>query len=151
MEFTFLYWHWIAFGMLLIIAELFIPSFTIFWFGLGAILVGLVLLLAPELSLNWQLLLWALSSIAFTYLWFRFLKPRMLDQTKAGLSREAALGASGQVISTPVEGKRGVVRFTTPLLGSDEWSFICAQEVETGDRVIVRDISGNTLIVDKKV
>ena len=150
MEFTFLYWHWLAFGMLLIIAELFIPSFTIFWFGLGAILVGLILLVAPDLSLNWQLFLWALSSIAFTFLWFRFLKPRMLDQTKAGLSREAALGASGQVISVPIEGKRGVVRFATPLLGSDEWPIICDQDVVTGDRVFVRDVSGNTLIVEKR-
>lgn len=150
MEFTVLYWHWIAFGMLLILAELFIPSFTIFWFGLGAILVGLILLIAPELSVNWQLFLWGLASIGFTFLWFRFLKPRMIDKTKAGLSREAALGESGQVIRTPIAGERGVVRFSTPLLSSDEWPFICDQEVVAGDRVFVRDVSGNTLIVEKR-
>ena len=150
MEFTFLYWHWIAFGMLLIMAELFIPSFTIFWFGLGAILVGVILLIAPGLSVNWQLFLWSISSIAFTFLWFRFLKPRMGDKTKAGLSREAVLGESGQVIRTPIEGERGVVRFSTPLLSSDEWPFICEQEVAAGDRVFVKDVSGNTLIVEKK-
>ena len=150
MEFTFLYWHWIAFGMLLIMAELFIPSFTIFWFGLGAILVGIILLIAPGLSVNWQLFLWAISSIGFTFFWFRFLKPRMGDKTKAGLSREAVLGESGQVIRTPIEGERGVVRFSTPLLSSDEWPFICEQEVAAGDRVFVKDVSGNTLIVEKK-
>lgn len=150
MNITLLYWHWIAFGMLLIIAELFIPSFTIIWFGLGAILVGLTLLIVPPLSTSWQLLLWALSSIVFTYLWFRYLRPRMTDQTKAGLSREAVLGENGQVIRVPIEGQRGVVRFTTPLLGSDEWPFICEQEVATGDRVTVRDVSGNTLIVEKR-
>jgi membrane protein implicated in regulation of membrane protease activity len=32
-----LYWHWLAFGMILIITELFIPSFTVFWFGLAAL------------------------------------------------------------------------------------------------------------------
>ena len=150
MAFTFLYWHWIAFGMLLIIAELFIPSFTIFWFGLGAILVGLILLITPELPLNWQLFLWAISSIAFTFLWFRFLKPRMVDKTKAGLSREAALGETGQVIKAPIEGERGIVRFSTPLLGSDEWPIICNQDIIAGDRVVVRDVSGNTLIVEKR-
>ena len=150
MEFTFLYWHWIAFGMLLIMAELFIPSFTIFWFGLGAILVGIILLIAPDLSVNWQLFLWAISSITFTFLWFRFLKPRMGDKTKAGLSREAVLGESGQVIRAPIEGERGIVRFSTPLLSSDEWPFICEQEVIAGDRVLVKDVSGNTLIVEKR-
>lgn len=150
MDFTFLYWHWIAFGMLLIIAELFIPSFTIFWFGLGAILVGLILLIAPNLSVNWQLFLWAISSIGFTFLWFRFLRPRMVDKTKAGLSREAALGETGQVTKAPIEGERGVVRFSTPLLGSDEWPIICDQDIVAGDRVIVKDVSGNTLIVEKR-
>ena len=150
MDFTFLYWHWIAFGMLLIMAELFIPSFTIFWFGLGAILVGFILLIAPDLPVNWQLFFWAISSIAFTFFWFRFLKPRMGDRTKAGLSREAVLGESGQVIRTPIEGERGIVRFSTPLLSADEWPFICEQEVATGDRVFVKDVSGNTLIVEKK-
>jgi hypothetical protein len=40
-------WHWLVLGMLLIIAELFIPSFTIFWFGLGALLVAGCLWLLP--------------------------------------------------------------------------------------------------------
>jgi membrane protein implicated in regulation of membrane protease activity len=150
MDFTFLYWHWLAFGMILIIAELFIPSFTIFWFGLGAILVGLILLIAPDISVNWQLFLWALSSIGFTFLWFRFLKPLMVDRTKAGLSREAVVGESGQVIKIPMGNERGIVRFSTPLLGSEEWSFICEQPVAAGDRIFVRDVSGNTLIVEKR-
>jgi len=143
------YWHWLILGLLLIIAELFIPSFTIFWFGLGALLVGVLLLLIPSLPLTGQLLLFALASILFTYLWFRYLRPLMSDRTKAGLSREAALGETGQVIQVPVEGRRGMVRFTTPLLGADEWPFICEQTVAIGDRVVVRDISGNTLLVDR--
>jgi len=143
------YWHWLVLGLLLIIAELFIPSFTIFWFGLGALLVGILLLIIPSLPLTGQLLLFAFASILFTFLWFRYLRPLMSDRTKAGLSREAALGETGQVIQVPVEGRRGKVRFTTPLLGADEWPFICEQTVIIGDRVIVRDISGNTLIVER--
>ena len=40
-----LYWHWLVLGMLLVAGEIFIPSFNILWFGLGALLVGLLLLL----------------------------------------------------------------------------------------------------------
>jgi len=150
MEFKVLYWHWLVFGMLLIIAELFIPSFTVFWFGLGALIVALILWLLPELTVTWQLFVWAVASIAFTVFWFKFFKPLMTDRTKAGISREAILGESGQVIKTPEEGRRGKVRFATPLLGNDEWPFICEQEVDSGDRVFVKDISGNTLIVEKR-
>ncbi len=150
MAFKLLYWHWLAFGMLLILAEIFIPSFTIFWFGLGAMVVALVLLIGEDLPLSWQLFIWAMASCTFTVLWFRYLRPRMIDRTKAGLSREAALGETGQVIRMPEEGNRGMVRFSTPLLGSDEWQFICDVEVTVGDRVMVREVSGNTLIVAKK-
>lgn len=145
-----LYWHWLTLGLLLILAELFIPSFTIFWFGLGALLVGGLLLLLGELALSWQIFIWAIASGLFTFLWFRFLKPRMTDRTKAGLSREAIVGESGQVIGAPEEGRRGTVRFAKPLLGSDEWPFICEQPVTIGDRVFVKDVSGNTLIVERR-
>ena len=43
MESMIFYWYWLVFGMVLVIAEMFIPSFTIFWFGLGAIIVGGIL------------------------------------------------------------------------------------------------------------
>ena len=150
MNFTLLYWHWLVLGMILIIAEIFVPSFTIFWFGLGAVIVAVLLLVAPGLAATWQLLIWALASCCFALLWFKFFKPLMRDRTNAGISREAALGESGQVIKVPEAGGRGVVRFTTPLLGSDEWQFICEQSVSSGDRVFVKEISGNTLIVEKR-
>ena len=150
MQFKLLYWYWLVFGMVLIIAELFIPSFTIFWFGLGAILVAGLLLMLPDLTISWQLFIWAIASSILTFLWFRFFKPLMVDRTKAGISREAILGEIGQVIRIPEQEKRGIVRFTTPLLGADEWPFICDQQIIAGDRVMVKDISGNTLIVEKR-
>ena len=145
-----LYWHWLAFGMILIILEMVIASFTIFWFGLGACLVGGLLLLAPNLDISVQILLWAIFSAFFTFLWFRVLRPRMTDQSKSGMAREAVLGLSGMVVKIPQEGHRGVVRFSTPVLGSDEWQFICEQNVVVGDRVYIIETSGNTLVVEKR-
>lgn len=149
MEITVVYWHWLVLGMVLIVTEIFMPSFTIFWFGLGAAVVAGVLWLAPNLSLSWQLFIWAIASCLFTFLWFKLFRPLMVDRTKAGIAREAIMGESGQVIRKPLEGKNGMVRFTTPLLGSDEWPFICEEQVAVGDRVVVKDISGNTLIMGR--
>jgi membrane protein implicated in regulation of membrane protease activity len=143
------YWHWLVFGMLLIIVEVFIPSFTIFWFGLGALLVAVLMLFISGIDFSWQLFTWAVASIGFTLLWFKFVRPMMTDRTRAGLSREAAIGETGQVIRLPNKNQRGIVRFSTPLLGSDEWPFICDAPVAIGDRVYVTDISGNTLVVTK--
>jgi membrane protein implicated in regulation of membrane protease activity len=150
MEYDLEYWQWLILGMLLIIAELFIPSFTIFWFGLGALLVAGVVWLVPELNFRWQLFIWAVASATFTFLWFRYFKGLMPDRTKAGVPREAIVGESGRVIQAPEENRHGRVRFATPLLGSDEWAFVCDTPVAVGDRVHVKDISGNTLIVEKR-
>lgn len=141
------YWHWLVFGMLLIITEIFVPNFTIVWFGLAAIVVSGLMLIFPSISLTWQLFIWALASCAMTFLWFKYIKPRMVDRTHAGIARESILGQTGQVIKAPVDGRNGVLRFAVPMLGSDEWAFFCNEPVATGDRVVVKEISGNTLIV----
>lgn len=148
MEFELAYWHWLVLGIALMLVEIFIASFTIFWFGLGALVVG-VLSVVIDMSFTVQIIVWAIASVTFTILWFKFLKPKMVDKTTAGIAREAAIGESGQVVKVPTEGSRGVVRFTIPLLGDDEWDFISENDVALGDRVHIKDISGNTLIVVK--
>ena len=147
MKLAILYWHWLIFGMLLMMVELFVPSMTILWFGLGGLMVGLWLWVAPGTGLSLQLLVWALASCGFVLLWFKLLKPRMVHRTTAGISREAMIGEIGLVLKAPQGDQLGSVRFTTPLLGEDEWPFRCDSQIGVGERVSVSDISGNTLVV----
>jgi len=141
------YWHWLVLGIVLVIVEAFVPSFTIFWFGLGAALVGASLWIGLPLGLTGQILLWAVASSVFCAIWFLIIKPRMRDKTTAGIAREALLGQVGQVIREPGPETLGWVRFSTPLLGDDEWPIRSEEPVKLGDRVKVMDISGNTLTV----
>lgn len=149
MEVELAYWHWIVFGVILVLSEIALSTFFILWFGIAAILVGLLMLVAPELDLNWQILIWTGLSVVMALLWFRFLKPLSVDQTKAGLSREAIVGEIGQVIRVPGNERRGKLRFPAPILGSDEWEIISTDELSEGERVQVKDVSGNTLVVKK--
>jgi len=57
------------------------------------------------------------------------------------------IGQEGMVIRLGPEIEQGTIRFSMPVLGSDEWQFICREHVAVGDRLVVEDISGNTLIV----
>ena len=148
-EFIVLYWHWIVLGIALMAMEILLPSFVALWFGAAAVVVGVLLLFIPSLSVAVQVVLWVIFSIIFTWLWFRIMQPLAVDKTKAGLSREAIIGEIGQVLSAPTTERRGTLRFSVPILGADEWPFICSDEVASGDRVRVSDISGNDLIVIK--
>lgn len=144
------WWHWLAFGLVLIGAELLVPSFTIFWFGLGAILTGLMVLLFPELSLAGQLVLFGVFSVAWTIFWFRILKPRMIDRSLAGMSGEAILGEQAFVIKGTLSPQdKGRIRFTVPLLGSEEWTCRCEETLQAGDQVRVSGMVGHVLTVEK--
>lgn len=147
-SFTPLYWHWLIAGMALIVSEIFIASFTILWFGLGACLVGVLLWIGIDLSLTWQVFLWVVSSALFTLGWFKVIKPLSVDRTMAGLSREAVLGERGLLIKeTGIEGQKGEVRFQVPLLGSETWPCISNEPIKAGETVRVTDVMGNALVV----
>jgi inner membrane protein len=148
--FEILYWHWMVLGMLLMLSEIVFTSFFVLWFGAAAIVIGVLLYLFPGISLTWQIFIWTLLSSALAWGWFKYLKPLSIDKTKAGLSAEAIVGQIGQVLSPPNGDHRGKMRFPAPILGNDEWLIISQDQLAIGDRVIVKSVSGNSLIVSKQ-
>lgn len=144
------YWHWLVFGLCLALAEMMLVSFVALWFGLSAIIVGLLLWIVP-FSFTLQLLVWIILSIFIVFAWFKWVSPNFKNKTFSGMAREGMLGQIGTVIEyNSVHEGRGTLRFPAPILGDDEWQFICTDRVALGDRVIVREFSGNTLIVSAK-
>ncbi len=143
------WWHWILGGFVLIGLELIIPSFTIIWFGLGALLVGLLVAVSPAMPDWLQVLLWAMASVAFTVMWFKYLKPKG-DRTHAGLSKEGIVGETGIIIKgTSDSFAKGVVRFRISILGADEWTCFADEPLPVGSTVQVEDIEGQILKVRK--
>jgi len=140
-------WHWFVLGVLLMLSELVLPAFAALWFGIGALMVGVLYWMFPMMGLTTQLVTWIILSVLCTLLWFKFIKPLSIDKTKAGLSREATIGQVGMVIQTHMEHDLITVRFPMPVLGSDEWSCRSLAPVQVGDRVRVVEISGNDLVV----
>ena len=144
------YWHWIVFGVVLAGVEIFVPSFYMIWLGASAIVVGLLTLFLP-IPFVVQLSLWGLLSVACLVIWFKFVSPKMKDVTKSGMAKEALFGQLGTVLEYNASTSRGRLRFPAPLLGEDEWAFICTESVAVGDKVSVTDTSGNDLIVKTTV
>lgn len=144
------YWHWLIFGLCLIISELMLVSFVALWFGVSAIIVGLILWVMP-FSFTLQLILWGILSIIIVFAWFKWVSPHLKNKSFSGMSRERMIGQTGTVIEyNSFHEGRGTMRFPAPILGNDEWQFICTDTIGLGDRVIVREFSGNTLIVSAK-
>jgi len=141
------WWHWIVGGFVLVIAELVVPSFFIIWFGLGALLVGL-LMLAFDLALNAQLLTWTLASIGMTVLWFRVFKQSFV-KTRSGTSDGEAIGEIGLLVGAVAPFERGKVRFQRPVLGAEEWVCLADAPIAAGERVRVVAVEGSFVRVSK--
>lgn len=141
------YWHWLVLGLILIALEIFTAGFVLLWLGVSALIVGVVSFVV-DIGFTSELLMWTVLSITDLFVWFKFIQPHFRDKTLSGMSREAVVGQSAMVIQTNT-GERGRLRFSMPVMGSDEWSFICQDVVAVGERVTVTDVSGNTLVVSK--
>jgi len=140
------YWHWLALGLLLVGLEMVVPSFVLIWLGASAFVVGFLMLVLP-ISFAMQLVIWGVLSILSLILWFKYVAPKMKDKTYSGMALEALFGKVGTVLDYNADSSRGRLRFPAPLLGEDEWRFICEEKLTAGDKVSVVDISGNDLIV----
>jgi len=144
------YWHWMIFGLALALLEIMMLSFVALWFGLSAFVVGLLLWVLP-LSFTMQLTIWIILSICIIFSWFKWVSPLLKNKSFSGMAKESMLGQIGTVIEyNSAHDGRGTLRFSAPILGADEWQFICTDTVEVGSRVIVREFSGNALIVSIK-
>ncbi len=82
-----LWWHWTIFGLALAAFDLYIPSFTLLWFGIGAVATGFAAGLydaGPPLQVSY----WMLSSLSVAAFWALWVRPGFVPE--AGPSGEAA-------------------------------------------------------------
>lgn len=142
------WWHWEIAGLALVLLELAVPAFFVIWFGFGAMLVGLVLLLAPGLALSAQIGVWVLASVAMTVLWFRVFK-RSQHKTLVGTAAGEVIGEIGLLVSAVAPFERGKVRFQRPVLGAEEWACVAESAIAAGERVRVVSVEGSNVKVAK--
>ncbi len=140
-----LWWHWIILGLILIMSEIFVPLFIVLWFGVSALIVGVVDL-GFETSFVSELILWIVLSVVFLVLWFVFLKDKTI--TRSGQS-DSNLNTKG-VVSKKIDfDSRGKVKFDTPVLGSREWQANADESIEVGESVHIVEVHGQLIKVKK--
>lgn len=141
------WWHWAVTGIVLILAELAVPAFVLIWFGLGALVVALVVALGA-IDFTAQLAVWLAVSVLLVFLWFKVFRPER-HKTRIGMSDPAVVGEIGLLARDVAPFERGEVRFQKPMLGTDTWPCIADEAIKSGERVKVVDVEGSLLKVVK--
>ncbi|MFB4391517.1 MULTISPECIES: NfeD family protein [unclassified Pseudomonas] len=134
------WWIWLVFGIALVLLELVMPTFFILWFGIGAVLVALIALAAPELGLDMQILLWVLLSSVTTFLWFKVFRRKQPDTR---WTADSVIGEVGLLTASVSPFQKGRVRFQKPVLGNEEWVCVADSDIAAGERVRLSAIEGN--------
>jgi len=142
------WWHWEIAGLALVLLELALPSFFVIWFGLGAMLTGLVLFAVPDLVLSKQIAAWIIASMAMTVLWFSVAR-RSRFRTLIGTAAGEVIGEVGLLVSAVAPFERGKVRFQRPVLGAEEWACVAETAIAAGERVRVLSVEGSYVKVTK--
>jgi inner membrane protein len=140
------WWHWMVLGMGLVVLEMLLPTFFLMWFGLGALLVGVVTLFAVP-GFPAQLVLWAVASLAMMGVWIRYFK--VPDRTRAGRAKEGVLGITGLITRPVSEAGPGEILFQRPVLGADRWPVVADEPIPAGGKARVVDVLGQRLKVEK--
>jgi membrane protein implicated in regulation of membrane protease activity len=139
-------YFWLAVGFILMTAEVVTPGFILFFFGLAAVLVGILCFFIP-LSETLQLLLFAVLSI-ITLLTLR----RQMKAIFTGRSRDGAASFDDACI-----GRHAIVtaRIAAPIEGRVElngvlWNATADEVLEAGTPVVVAGRDGLSLTVRRR-
>jgi len=134
---------WWILALVLIAFELVLPGYFMLWIGFAAALMGVLMMIAPGLSLLAQALAFALLAFASCLLYWRWVRPR-LQRGDAGLllnRRGAQLVGQRYVLVEPIVNGRGKAQ-----VGDSLW-LVSGEDLPLGRTVEVIAVDGSTLKV----
>jgi membrane protein implicated in regulation of membrane protease activity len=140
---TILWWHWIVFGIALLIWDMSMGTFFILGLGVAAIIVG-VLDIFLDLSFTVELVIWMILSVLVIAAWFKWFREEPV--TESGQSNYR-LDTLGVVMEDIQPHSRGKVTFDTPVLGNTSWHAISKVDIDKGTRVKIVQINGQLIEV----
>ncbi len=140
---TVLWWHWIVFGIALLIWDMSMGTFFILGLGIAAIIVG-ILDIFLDTSFTLELTIWMILSILVIAVWFKWFREEPV--TESGQSNYR-LDTLGVVMEDIQPHSRGKVTFDTPVLGNTSWHAISKVDIAKGTRVKIVQIIGQLIEV----
>jgi membrane protein implicated in regulation of membrane protease activity len=134
-------WNWMILAAILFVLEVTAPGIFFMWFGLAAIVTGL-LAFALDIGWQWQLVWFCLLSLAAVLLALKYLRKHPLHSERP-LLNERAVQHIGQCydLIEPIVNGRGTVK-----IGDSIWR-VEGPELPKGARVRILGADGTVLKV----
>jgi hypothetical protein len=142
-----MFWYWLAVGVLLMIAEVFVPGVTLLWLGIAATVTGLILIFLPGLALEFQGLIFAVLavvSVVVGRMVYRSGNETPTDHPTLNRRAEQYVGQVYRLNAEPVDGRASVH------IGDTVWNVVLKGDAaaHSGDHVKVVGADGAVLVVE---
>jgi len=137
------FWHWWILGLALIIAETVLPGTYFLWMGVSAVVLGVLAWLFPAMGWEFQLMLFALLSLASIVIWRMWQRRHPVESDQPMLNRRAEQYIGRVfVLEAAIENGFGKVRVADSL-----WR-VKGPDAPVGSRVRVTAADGVILVVE---
>jgi hypothetical protein len=137
------FWHWWVAAIVLVVIEVFAPGAVALWMGVAAALVGLLLLAAPETAWEYQLLVFAVLSVASVVAWRFYLSRRPIETDQPMLNRRGE-----QYVGRVFTLDEAIVNGTGKISVDDTTWKVEGEDLPLGARVRVTGVDGTLLTVE---
>lgn len=141
-------WFWMFFGIIFIIIELFVLSYHVIWIGISAFIVGIAGYIF-EIHLIVQIVLWIVLSFIFEAFRISLSKSEPIEDDEDPNHDYYSFNHKGTVVKEIVLGEKGIVHLDAPWLGDIEWYARAYEPLKKGERIRIKEIRGQLLIVEK--
>ncbi len=137
------HWSWWILALALLVLEAFAPGTFFMWMGIAAGVVGLLLLIMPGMGWEYQVIIFALISLASIVIWRHYFRKHPVQTDQPALNRrgEQYIGRIF-TLTEPILNGRGKIR-----VDDTTWK-IEGTDCEAGSRVRVTGVDGVLLQVE---
>ena len=139
------FWHWWAIGIVLIALESFVFSTFLLWPGISALVMGFIVLLAPDMDWRVQVILFAILAVITSVAWQVWLRKNPTKSDHPNLNvRGASFIGRRVTLAEPLANGRGRIE-----IGDGWWivSSVNGEDLAAGIDVEVVDSDGGTLTI----
>ena len=140
-------WIWYGVAIVLLLVELCTVDLVAVWFGFAALVMGVVMGIAPTLGVGWQIAIFTVLSAALLVATRPLVKKLLARKKNSETNLELIVGHRALVVEEINDFEQGAVRINGLVwtARSEDGTVI-----EKDAFVIVKEIRGNKVIVSKE-
>jgi membrane protein implicated in regulation of membrane protease activity len=89
-DLVFVFWYWWVIALILLVVEILAPGFFFLWMAISGFVTGAMVFLIPAISMNVQVLVFALLSVATIIVWKFYGKKHPIESDHPLLNKRGA-------------------------------------------------------------